>query len=93
VEAKCRNGTTCDYPVFGLKWLVISFDEFITSCHDVDDMLTPCDDDDPLAAIATAPLLGEQDKSMMNLVLIKNNDSTVRLCLLYHPMFIIVVLA
>jgi len=83
VEAKCRNGTTCDYPVFGPKWLVISFDKFITVCHGnchVDDMLTPCDDDDPLAAIATAPLPGEKDKSMMNLVLIKNNDSTVRLC-------------
>ena len=41
-------------------------------------MLTPCDDDDPLAAIATAPLLGEINKSMMNLVLIKNIDSAVR---------------
>jgi len=42
-------------------------------------MLTPCDDDDPLAAIATAPLLGEKERSMMGLVLIKHNDSMVRL--------------
>jgi len=42
-------------------------------------MLTPCDDDDPLAAIATAPLLGEKDKSMMNLVLIKSSEEAVRL--------------
>ena len=42
-------------------------------------MLIPCDDDDPLAAITTAPLLGEKDKSMMNLVLIKSSEEAVRL--------------
>ena len=43
----------------------------------IDDMLTPCDDEDPMAAIATAPLLGEKDESMINLVLIKNNETVV----------------
>ena len=42
-----------------------------------DDMLTPCDDDDPLAAVATAPLLGEKKDSMINLVLVKNNETLV----------------
>ena len=40
-------------------------------------MLTPCDDEDPEAAIATAPLLGEKDDSMINLVLVKNNEVMV----------------
>ena len=44
----------------------------------LDDMLTPCDDDDPIAAVATAPLLGEKDDSMINLVLVKNNEALVR---------------
>ena len=35
-------------------------------------MLTPCDDGDPMAAITTAPLLGEKDESMISLVLVKN---------------------
>ena len=43
----------------------------------VGDMLTPCDDADPLAAIATAPLLGEKQDSMINLVLVKNNNTLV----------------
>ena len=45
--------------------------------HILDDMLTACDDEDPEAAIATASLLGEKDDSMINLVLIKNNEATV----------------
>ena len=32
-------------------------------------MLTPCDDKDAVAAIATARLFGEDDSSMMNLEL------------------------
>ena len=40
-------------------------------------MLTPCDDEDPEAAISTAPLLGEKDDSMVDLVLVKYNESTV----------------
>ena len=40
-------------------------------------MLTPCDDEDPEAAIATAPLLGEKDDSMINLILVKNNEAMV----------------
>ena len=43
----------------------------------VDDMLTPCDDEDPIAAIATAPLLGEKDDSMISLTLIKNSETVV----------------
>ena len=47
-------------------------------------MLTPCDDEDPMAAVATAPLLGEKDDSMINLILVKNNEALVSepLCLL-----------
>ena len=40
-------------------------------------MLTPCDDEDPMAAIATAPLRGEKDESMVKLVLIKNSETVV----------------
>ena len=43
----------------------------------LDDMLTPCDDEDPMAAIATAPLLDEKDDSMISLTLIKNSESVV----------------
>lgn len=43
----------------------------------VDDMLTPCDDEDPMAAVATAPLLGEKNDSMINLILVKNNEALV----------------
>ena len=43
----------------------------------IDDLLTPCDDEDPEAAISTAPLLGEKDDSMVDLVLVKYNESTV----------------
>ena len=43
----------------------------------IDDMLTACDDEDPEAAIATAPLLGEKDDSMINLTLVKNNEAMV----------------
>ena len=53
----------------------------------LDDMLTPCDDEDPMAAIATAPLLGEKDESMINLVLVKNNEATVSHP--YHPVYIL----
>ena len=41
-------------------------------------MLTPCDDEDPMSAVATAPLLGEKDESMINLTLVKNNETMVR---------------
>ena len=40
-------------------------------------MLTPCDDADPEAAIATAPLSGEQDDSMMNLPLLNSSETEV----------------
>ena len=40
-------------------------------------MLTACDDEDLEAAIATAPLLGEKEDSMVNLVLVKNSEATV----------------
>ena len=40
-------------------------------------MLTACDDKDPEAAIATAPLLSEKDDSMINLTLVKTNKATV----------------
>ena len=39
-------------------------------------MLKPCEDD-PMAAIATAPLLDEKDESMINLALIKSNKAVV----------------
>ena len=42
-----------------------------------DDMLTSCDDEDPEAAILTAPLFGEKDDSMINLMLVKNNEMMV----------------
>ena len=42
-----------------------------------DDMLTPCDDEDPEAAISTAPLFGEKDDSMINLMLVKNHETMV----------------
>ena len=48
-------------------------------------MLTPCDDEDPMAAIATASLLGEKDESMINLVLVKNNEAMVSHP--YHPVY------
>ena len=40
-------------------------------------MLTPCDDEDQVAAIATAPLFGENDDSMMNLPLLNSNKTAV----------------
>ena len=43
----------------------------------IDDMLTPCEEDDPMAAIATAHLLGEKDESMINLALIKSDKAVV----------------
>ena len=43
----------------------------------LDDMLTPCDDEDPVAAIATAPLIGENDGSMMTLPLLNCNKTAV----------------
>ena len=43
----------------------------------LDDMLTPSDDEDPMAAIATAPLLDEKDDSMINLILIRNSETVV----------------
>ena len=58
------------------------FDNVVISIEHIgtylDDMLTPCDDEDPMAAIATAPLLGEKDESMINLVFIKNSETVVR---------------
>ena len=59
-----------------MYWLTLK----VNNC--LDDMLTPCDDEDPMAAIATASLLGENDDSMINLVLVKNNETSVS-C--YHP--------
>ena len=43
----------------------------------IDDMLTSCEEDDPMAAIATAPLFGEKDESMINLALIKSDKTVV----------------
>ena len=45
--------------------------------HHTDDMLTPCNDEDPEAAISTAPLLGEKDDSMINLSLVRNDETMV----------------
>ena len=45
--------------------------------YPTDDMLTPCNDEDPEAAISTAPLFGEKDDSMINLPLVKNNETMV----------------
>ena len=55
---------------------LVTTEDVISDC--LDDMLTPCDDEDPLDAVATASLLGENDDSMINLVLIKNNEKSVR---------------
>ena len=46
----------------------------------LDDMLTPCDDIDPVAAIATARLVGEDDHSMMNLKLESESKTTPVSC-------------
>ena len=43
----------------------------------IDDMLTPCKDEDLVAAVATAPLKGENNHSMMHLVLLKNDTTAV----------------
>jgi len=40
-------------------------------------MLTPCNDEDPAAAVATAPLKGEDNNSMMRLTLLKNDSTAV----------------
>ena len=40
-------------------------------------MITPCDDEDPVTAVATAPLFGESDDSMINLTIVKNNEAFV----------------
>ena len=55
---------------------LVTTEDVISDC--LDDMLTPSDDEDPLAAVATASLLDEKDESMINLVLIKNNEKSVR---------------
>ena len=43
----------------------------------LDDMLTPCDDEDPVAAVSTAPLIHEDDPSMINLPLLKCSKTAV----------------
>ena len=54
----------------------------------LDDMITPCDDEDPVTAVATAPLFGE-DNSMMNLTLLRSSKTMVSYSI-YHLIVLLV---
>ena len=46
-------------------------------------MVTPCDDKDPIPAVSSPPIHGEDDKSMIILALLRNNKTLVSSCGIY----------